>query len=321
MCKKYSYIKEVIIFCQNYQYNKHYIDEYPGYVKKVLTKIDQIYEYIRSFKDEYKSGIEKYMEGYKFISSFYDRQLLQCPFITSYEYDKFDFLVHKLYVQFFADILDTNDKSSLFQKENLNQIIEYISHLNFENENDKNIMTDKFNKLASLETNNQFIEQSIREYTSESSFCYLFNRPLRNFGKGLISFSYFMGPFLYGLIKYVKENPQFSMSKKMELYKIIKCSRLEFYQYKLNLGHIICLTSLVSTSSSNIKYKPKEIKQKEFEKEEDNIMIVKLKFKYIHQKGNISPGIVIENKKSQDGNYISSHPKEKEVFFIPFHFC
>ena len=209
MCKKYSYIKEVIIFCQNYQYNKHYIDEYPGYVKKVLTKIDQIYEYIRSFKDEYKSGIEKYMEGYKFISSFYDRQLLQCPFITSYEYDKFDFLVHKLYVQFFADILDTNDKSSLFQKENLNQIIEYISHLNFENENDKNIMTDKFNKLASLETNNQFIEQSIREYTSESSFCYLFNRPLRNFGKGLISFAYFMGPFLYGLIKYVKENPQF----------------------------------------------------------------------------------------------------------------
>ena len=227
MCKKYSYIKEVIIFCQNYQYNKHYIDEYPGYVKKVLTKKDQIYEYIRSFKDEYKSGIEKYMEGYKYISSFYDRQLLQCPFITSYEYDKFDFLVHKLYVQFFADILDTNDKSSLFQKENLNQIIEYISHLNFENENDKNIMTDKFNKLASLETNNQFIEQSIREYTSESSFCYLFNRPLRNFGKGLISFSYFMGPFLYGLIKYVKENPKFAMSKKMELYKIIKCSRLE----------------------------------------------------------------------------------------------
>ena len=321
MCKKYSYIKEVIIFCQNYQYNKHYIDEYPGYVKKVLTKIDQIYEYIRSFKDEYKSGIEKYMEGYQYISSFYDRQLLQCPFITSYEYDKFDFLVHKLYVQFFADILDTNDKSSLFQKENLNQIIEYISHLNFENENDKNIMTDKFNKLARLETNNQFIEQSIREYTSESSFCYLFNRPLRNFGKGLISFAYFMGPFLYGLIKYVKENPKFAMSKKMELYKIIKCSRLEFYQYKLNLGHIICLTSLVSTSSSNIKYNPQEIKQKEFEKEEDNIMIVKLKFKYIHQKGNISPGIVIENKKSQDGNYISSHPKEKEVFLFPFTFA
>ena len=50
-------------------------------------------------------------------------------------------------------------------------------------------------------------------------------------------------------------------------------------------------------------------------------MIVKLKFKYIHQKGNISPGIVIENKKSQDGNYISSHPKEKEVFLFPFTFA
>ena len=50
-------------------------------------------------------------------------------------------------------------------------------------------------------------------------------------------------------------------------------------------------------------------------------MIVKLKFKYIHQKGNISPGIVIENKKSKDGNYISSQPKEKEVFLFPFTFA
>ena len=34
ICKEYSFIKEVIIFCMNYEYNKHYIDEYPGYVKK-----------------------------------------------------------------------------------------------------------------------------------------------------------------------------------------------------------------------------------------------------------------------------------------------
>ena len=321
MCRQYAYIKEVIIFCQNYQYNKHYIDEYPNYVKKVFTSIELIYEYIKSFKDEYKNAIEKYMEGYKYISTSYDRELLQCPFTTSFEYDKFDFLVHKIYMQFFGDLQDTKENSSLFRKENLNQIIEYISHLNYEQENDKNVLTDKFNKLASLETNDQFIEQTIREYTGESCFCYLFNRPLRNFGKGLISFAYFMGPFLYGLNKYVKDNPKFAMSKKIELYKIIKCSRLEFYQYKLNLGHIICLTSLVSTTSSNIKYKPIGVKKKEFEKVEEDNMIVKLKFKYNHQKGNISPGIVIENKKSKDGNYISSQPKEKEVFLFPFTFA
>ena len=34
ICKQYPFIKEVIIFCMNYEYNKHYINEYPGYVKK-----------------------------------------------------------------------------------------------------------------------------------------------------------------------------------------------------------------------------------------------------------------------------------------------
>ena len=136
----------------------------------------------------------------------------------------------------------------------------------------------------------------------------------------LISFAYFMGPFLYGLIKYVKENPKFAMSKKMELYKIIKCSRLEFYQYKLNLGHIICLTSLVSTSSSNIKYNPNEHDNNLIE-DDNNTMIVKLKFKYIHKKGNISPGIVLEDKKINDGSYLSSKPKDNQVLLFPFTFA
>ena len=37
---------------------------------------------------------------------------------------------------------------------------------------------------------------------------------MRNFEKGLISFAYYMGPLLYGLNKYVKENPNFAISKK-----------------------------------------------------------------------------------------------------------
>jgi hypothetical protein len=229
-----------------------------------------------------------------------------------------------MYTKFYGDILNEKEKISYFKKDNLNKIIDYISQLEFvNNDNSKNILTDKFNKLAILETNNQFIEQTIREYTSESCFCYLFNRPLRNFGKGLISFAYFMGPFLFGLHKYVRENPKFAISKKMELYKIIKCSKLDFYNFSLNLGHIICLTSLVSTCSTNIKYKPKEVSQ-EFQKreEENDIIMVKLKFKYVYQKGDVSPGIVLENKTSDyDGIYISSHPKDKDVLLFPFTFA
>ena len=43
ICKKYSFIKEVIIFCFNYSKNKHYLNEYPGYVKKVFTNIESVY--------------------------------------------------------------------------------------------------------------------------------------------------------------------------------------------------------------------------------------------------------------------------------------
>ena len=108
----------------------------------------------------------------------------------------------------------------------------------------------------------------------------------------------------------------------MELYKIIKCSKLDFYNFALNLGHIICLTSLVSTSSSNIKYKQELDKEFQQRDDENSTIIVKLKFKYSYQKGDVSPGIVIENKKSNyDGKYISSHPNDKDVLLFPFTFA
>ena len=34
ICKNYLFIKEIIIFCGNYVYNKYYMQEYTGYVKK-----------------------------------------------------------------------------------------------------------------------------------------------------------------------------------------------------------------------------------------------------------------------------------------------
>ena len=72
ICKNYSFIKEIIIFCGNYEYNKHYIQEYPGYVNKVLTNINSVYDYIRSFSPEkYKKekGIEEYQKNKHFIFS------------------------------------------------------------------------------------------------------------------------------------------------------------------------------------------------------------------------------------------------------------
>ena len=54
---------------------------------------------------------------------------------------------------------------------------------------------------------------------------------MRNFESGLISLAYFMGPFLFGLNKYVKENPKFAINKDMTLYRKINCSIYDYYLY------------------------------------------------------------------------------------------
>ena len=321
-CKKYSCIKEVIIFCKTLEYNMHYIEEYPDYVKKVLNDRKDLYEYIKTFgADKYKDGVEKYLHENKYIFASnqisMDKQLQQCPLISAYEYDNCYFIVHKVYSHFFGDINNKSEEPK-FKKENLKKIIEYLNKLDFENDLDRELMIYIFKSLSNTDSNDEFVEESIKEYTGESYFCYLFNRIMRNFEKGLISFAYYMGPFLYGLNKYVKDNPKFAFSKNMKLYRIIKCTKLDFYQYKLNLGHIICFPSLTSTSSVPIKFRPTKLGQKICKNEKDELIPVKMIFKYIHSNENKSPGIVIEDKKTKSGDYLSIHPKEKEVILFPF---
>ena len=173
-----------------------------------------------------------------------------------------------------------------------------------------------------LKDQDNFVELAIRKYTGESNFCYLFNRTMRNFDEGLISYAYFMGPFLYGLNKYVKENPiPYGFREDMTLYRCIKCSELDFYLYKINLNHIICFPSITSTSF-NKDFLPTKKAQKmnKIDPSKDNIINVKMIFNYKHIPNSISPGIIIRDFKGKDGKSLSSRPKEEEVILFPFTF-
>lgn len=141
---------------------------------------------------------------------------------------------------------------------------------------------------------------------------------MRNFEKGLISYAYFMGTFLFALNKYVKENKSFALSKDTTLYRIIQCSEIDFYLYKLNLGHIICFPALTSTSSKPIKFKPTKLALKA-NNISNNLIKVKMIFTYKHEKGNISPGIIIDNKKGHDNKPLTKY-NENEVILFPFTF-
>ena len=317
LCKKYSFIKEVIIFCLNYSYNKHYIDEYPGYVKKVFTSISSVYDYIKTFgADKYKEGIEKFKFSLNDIKM--DKQFIQTPVITSSEYDNCYFLIHRAYAYFFGNMDDKNE-SPKFKDYNLNKIIESLNKLDIK-ANVKTSNLEKFKSLVNIKDNNTFVENAIRAYTAESGFCYLYNKMMRDFDPGLISLAYYMGPFLYGLNKYIKENPNVAMSKDMNLSRIIEISKIDFYLYKLNLGHIICFPSLSSSSSKDINFTPTETAAQYSNINQKEKLKIKLIIKYKYKPGNISPGIILENKIGHSGKYLSCIPYENEVLLLPFTF-
>ena len=185
ICKNYSFIKEIIIFCFNESKHKHFLDEYPGYVKKIFTNIDSVYDYLKSIK-EYKDDINRYYINKKFGNI--KEHFQQCPVISATEYDKCYFLVHRAYAHFFGNMENKSERPK-FQNDNFNKVISALYSQKEEN------LVEQFKGLLNLDDNNKFIERSIREYTKESKFCYLFNKMLRKFEPGIISYAYYMGPF------------------------------------------------------------------------------------------------------------------------------
>ena len=324
ICKQYSFIKEVIIFCMNYKYNKHYINDYPGYVKKVTTSIEELYDYLKKFYGNLSLCLDCFPEAhYQFSDNEIrmDNQIKECPIITKEEYSKCYFLVHRAYGYFFENF---NSKNHSFGDENYKIIEDLLneprfSHY-FKNDNDKSILTNIFKELKNSKSSKIFVEKTIRKYTGESIFCYLFNKMMRNIEPGIIYLSYFMGPFLFELNKYVKNRKECAFSKNMILYRIFKCTETEFYFYKLNLNHIMCFPALTSTSSKDINFNPTNLAG-EINKKEDDSLTVKLIIKYNHENDNISPGIIIEDKKGYDNRYLSANPFEKEVILFPFTFA
>ena len=305
LCKQYSFIKEVIIFCLNYNYNKHYIDEYPGYVKKVFTSISSVYDYIKTFK-------------FSLHDIKMNRQIQQTPVITASEYDKCYFLIHRAYAHFFGN-MDDKYESPKFKEYNLNKIKESLNKIDISTYERSSIL-EKFKILVNINDNNTFVEKAIRAYTAEGGFCYLYNKIMRDFDPGLISFAYYMGPFLYGLNKYIKENPNVAMSKDMILSRTIDLSKIDFYLYKMNLGHIICFPSLTSTSSKEIYFTPTGTAAKYNNTDKNEVLEIKLIIKYKYKPGNISPGIILEDKIGHSGEKLSCFPSEKEVLLLPFTF-
>ena len=77
---------------------------------------------------------------------------------------------------------------------------------------------------------------------------------------------------------------------------------------------------MTSTSSKDINFSPTSLAG-EINKKDGDSLKVKLIINYNHENDNISPGIIIEDKKGYNNKYISCCPHEKEVLLFPFTFA
>ncbi len=93
----------------------------------------------------------------------------------------------------------------------------------------------------------------------------------------------------------------------------------------MNLNHIICFPSIISTIIVPKKFESTDLSKKinnhDGNSNSKNLIKLRMIFYYRHQEGIISPGIVILNNKGKDNLPLSINPNENEVLLFPFTFA
>ena len=325
ICKNYNFIKEIIMISQYKQKYEKYLSTHKKLLKYISKGYEDLIDYLKKMGNK-TSNWNKILRVFGSSNIFtsdeiqMNRQLCTCPIITAYEYDELYFIVHRAYSHFFTNESLRKDpkeeKAPYLLDTNLKKIEEFLLDIDIKKED----RTKLLKQFRELNKSKNFTEDAIRKYTGESLFCYLLNRVMRNFEKGLIKLAYYIGPLLFGLNKYALEHPDKCLNQDTILYRKLSVNPLDKYIYKLSVGHIICFPSLTSTSFNSDDFIPsslgKEVnadpnKNKGNKKDENNFEIEMI-IKYRHQNGNISPGIDISD--------LSDNKDKKEILLFPFTF-
>ena len=328
ICLNYDFIKEIIMLSRYKQKYEDYLKTHKRLLKYIAKDYGTLIDYLKKMGD-LTTNWNKFLKIFNSKRIFtsdsiqMNRQLNTCPIITAYEYDELYFIVHRAYSHFFKNESTHKDPKQeelpSFDDNCFSKIKEFLKDLDI-NEDEKRTLLDKFEKLKNSDN---FIEDAIRNYTGEGIFCYLLNRVMRNFEKGLIKLAYYLGPLLFGLNKYALEHPEKCLNKDTILYRKLEVSPLDKYIYKFSKEHIICFPSLTSTSTSKkneffptplskkTNEDPKRLKE-EVNEVDDNKNEILMVIEYKHEIDNITPAL--------DITHLSKSKYEEERLIFPFTF-
>jgi hypothetical protein len=325
-CLKYTFIKEIIMI-DRFKKSEKYLISHKKLLKHISKGYDDLIDYLKKMGDmtsNWNSVLRFFSSSRIFTSNEIqmNRQLSTCPIISAYEYDQLYYLVHRAYAHFFTN--DSGRKNPKYEKWptfddlNFKKLKEFLNDLDSDTPEIKKKLLEEFTKLNKSK---RFTEDAITAYTGETFFCYLLNRVMRNFEKGLIKLAYYFGPFLFGLNKYALEHPEKCINEDTVLYRKIRVNPLDKYAYKLSVGHIICFPSITSTSIMDNKFNPTKLsmninanpfKNKTEETKKSDMIDIDMIIHYKHSEGNITPGLDIQN--------LSKSKCENERILLPFTF-
>ena len=297
-CHDFEFIKEIIIVCYDLRKYKKMYDK--------NTEMGQKFYKLKLISASY-SQVEDYLSKIKFDNSeiAYYKQLTFTPIISYFEYEKCYFSIHRLISYFF----DEEWNAPKYTEECLTKIKKCIETISDIQENDKKLIKDTVKKLK--ESNN-FGKDCVKTYTEEGVYRIL-NKVMRDIGRGYIDLVYFFGPYDYGFFKYLHDNPNKGIKSDITLERNITLNELDYYVYTLSEGEIICFPSFTSTSTiSNNPFSPTPGALKLNGIDPNTCKFVKMIFHYYYKKGNISPGIYVDD--------IFYHIGAKEVLLFPFTF-
>jgi hypothetical protein len=166
--------------------------------------------------------------------------------------------------------------------------------------------------IGKLKNSKNFGLDVVKSYTAEGVYRIL-NKVMRDIGKGYIDLVYFFGPYDYGFYKYLKDNPQKGIFENITLERNISLNELDYYVYTLSEGEIICFPSFTSTTRIlNNPYTPTIKALQTNGIDPHTCKNIRMKFHYNYEKGNVSPGIDVDE--------VSTCKGEKEVLLLPFTF-
>ena len=290
--REYNMIKGIVLITKGEdRYGKEFMQSHRNVIH-ISSSYSDLIEYLKEIgkKTSNANIIFNYLKIFSSKRIFtskeiqMDRQLSTCPIITAYEYDELYFVFHYAYAYFFTNNSSQNspkfEEWPFFGEERYKKIKEFLKANDTMDNKELNELKNIFEFLSKSKN---FTEDAIKKYCEEGKFRNKINQVLENFEKGLVQLAYFVGPFLFGLNKYALEHPDKSLSRDTTLYRRLILSPFEKY-YTFVKKHIICFTSFTLAYTKDTKIKNK--------KEED--IEIEMVIKYIHQEGNISPAINIE---------------------------